>query len=140
MPTILSLADLDNHGGNWLGQNVEPMIGTDFSEFLAGDATPVHDSSEAIGYELGGNSALFKGDYKIVINSTGQNETEWHLFNIRTDPGEARDLARQQPDLLEEMVTDYERYVQSNNVLPMPERYNRTGRILGDALRQLNNQ
>ena len=80
---------------------------------------------------------MFKGDYKFVINRTGQSETEWHLFNIRSDPGETKDLAHQQPDLLAEMLADYESYVQANNVLPMPEGYNRTGQILGDALREL---
>ncbi|MGE4630455.1 MAG: hypothetical protein AAEC86_08430 [Pseudohongiellaceae bacterium] len=97
----------------------------------------MHDDFDSIGYELGGNSALFKGDYKFVINRTGQSETEWHLFNIRTDPGGTRDLAQEQPALLEEMLADYESYVQANNVLPMPEGYNRIRRILGDALREL---
>jgi hypothetical protein len=40
------------------------------------------------------------------------------------------------PALLEEMLADYAAYVETNNVLPMPEGYNRKGRILGDALRQ----
>ena len=136
-PTILNLVGVDIHDGSWLGREVEPIVGADFSEFLAGASLQVHDDFDSIGYELGGNSALFKGDYKIVINRTGQSETEWHLFNIRTDPGEARDLAQEQPALLEEMLADYESYVQANNVLPMPEGYDRTGRILGDALRQL---
>ena len=136
-PTILNLVGVDIHDGSWLGREVEPIVGVDFSEFLAGASSQVHDDFDSIGYELGGNSALFKGDYKIVINRTGQSETEWHLFNIRTDPGETRDLAQEQPALLEEMLADYESYVQANNVLPMPEGYNRTGRILGDALRQL---
>ena len=139
-PTILNLVGVDIHDGSWLGREVEPIVGVDFSEFLAGTSSQVHDDFDSIGYELGGNSALFKGDYKIVINRTGQSETEWHLFNIRTDPGEARDLAQEQPALLEEMLADYESYVQANNVLPMPEGYNRTGRILGDALRQLRQQ
>jgi arylsulfatase/uncharacterized sulfatase len=100
----------------------------------------VHDESAPIGYELGGNSALFKGDYKIVINRAGQGETQWHLFDIKSDPGETRDLAQQKPDLFEEMLADYESYVQANNVLPLPEGYSRSGRILGDALRQLRQQ
>jgi len=136
-PTILSLVGVDDHAGSWQGSAVEPIVGTDFSEFLAGENSSVHDESESIGYELGGNSALFKGDYKIVINRVGQNDTDWHLFNIKTDPGETTDLAQQQPALLEEMLADYETYVQTNNVLPMPDGYNRTGRILGDALREL---
>lgn len=137
MPTILSLVGVDDHAGSWQGRAVEPIIGTDFSDFLAGDSAPIHADSDAIGYELGGNSALFKGDYKILINSAGQGETAWHLFNIKTDPGESRDLADEQPTLLAEMLADYERYVQANNVLAMPEGYERSGRVLGDTLRQL---
>lgn len=140
MPTLLGLLDLENHNGYWLGKQVEPIIGTDFSEFLAGSTSSVHDDSEAIGYELGGNSALFKGDYKIVTNPTGQNDTEWHLFDIRSDPGESNDLADELPELLEEMVADYQNYVETNNVLPMPSRYDRTGAILGDAIRELRQQ
>jgi len=139
-PTILRLVDVDDHGGSWLGQTVEPITGSDFSGFLAGGSSLIHDSTQPIGYELGGNSALFKGDFKIVINRAGQGETQWHLFNIRTDPGETKDLAQQQPDLLAEMLADYENYVQANNVLPLPEGYNRSGRILGEALRELRQQ
>lgn len=140
MPTLLGLTGIDNHGGNWLGQQVEPIIGADFSGFLAGSSSTVHDESVPIGYELGGNSALFKGDYKIVINRVQQNETAWHLFNIRLDPGESRDLAQEQPERLADMLADYENYARVNNVLPMPEGYDRTGAILGDALRQLRQQ
>lgn len=135
MPTILGLVGAADHGGNWLGREVEPIIGSNFSNFLAGDSSPIHDAAEAIGYELGGDSALFKGDYKIVINRAGQNETQWHLFNIKTDPGETKDLAQEQPNLLAEMLADYENYVQINNVLPLPEGYNRSGRILRDTVR-----
>ena len=135
-PTILNLVGVDIHDGSWLGREVEPIVGADFSGFLAGTSSQVHDDFDPIGYELGGNSALFKGDYKIVINRTGQSETEWHLYNIRTDPGETRDLVQEQPALLEEMLVDYENYEQANNVLPMPEGYNRTRAILGDALLQ----
>ena len=132
MPTILSLVGIKSHRGNWQNKEVEPIIGKDFSAFLAGNDESVHDDSSPIGYELGGNSALFKGDYKVVINRAGQNESDWHLFNIKADPGETTDLAQQMPALLEEMVADYEVYVQTNNVLPMSER---AGGILGGARR-----
>lgn len=140
MPTLLSLTGIDPHGGSWLGQEVEPIIGSDFSYFLAGSSATVHEDSVPIGYELGGNSALFKGDYKIVINRVQQNESAWRLFNIRLDPGESRDLAMEQPERLADMLADYENYARANNVLPMPEGYDRTGAILGDALRQLRQQ
>ncbi len=84
-----------------------------------------YDNSVLVSFSLR-ISALFKGDYKIAINRAGQNETDWHLFNIKTDPGETTDLAQQ-------MLADYEVYVQTNNVLPMSER---AGGILGGARRQ----
>ena len=129
-PTILSLAGVNDHGGSWQTREVEPIVGKDFSSYLQGRAGPIHTASEPIGYEMGGSGALFKGDYKIVINKFEQNESEWHLFNIKTDPGEANDLAEAEPELLAEMLADYEKWAASNNVLPMPEGYNRARTIL----------
>ena len=138
-PTILGLLDIDEHNGDWRGREVEPIVGADFSAFLASNSATVHDSAEAIGYELGGNSALFKGDHKIVINRT-QRESEWGLYNITIDPGETNNLTLERPELLNEMIADYQNYVEANEVLPLPEGYNRTGRILGEALRELRRQ
>ena len=129
-PTILNLAGVNDHGGSWQTREVEPIVGKDFSSYLQGRAGPIHTASEPIGYEMGGSGALFKGDYKIVINKFEQNESEWHLFNIKTDPGEANDLAEAEPELLAEMLADYEQWASSNNVLPMPEGYNRARTIL----------
>ena len=129
-PTILNLAGVNDHGGSWQTREVEPIVGKDFSSYLKGQADPIHTASEPIGYEMGGSGALFKGDYKIVINKFEQNESEWHLFNIKTDPGEANDLAEAEPELLAEMLADYEQWASSNNVLPMPEGYNRARTIL----------
>ena len=129
-PTILSLAGVNDHGGSWQTREVEPIVGKDFSSYLQGHAGPIHTPSEPIGYEMGGSGALFKGDYKIVINKFEQNESEWHLFNIKTDPGEANDLAEVEPELLADMLADYEQWESNNNVLPMPEGYNRARTIL----------
>lgn len=124
-PTVLSLVNVDDHEGNWNNNVVEPIVGTDFSSYLSGSAIEIHSESEPIGYELGGSSVLFKGDYKIVINRFEQNETEWHLFNIKIDPGETHDLIEERPELFAEMLADYEEWEEANNVLPMPEGYNR---------------
>ena len=124
-PTILGLLNIGNHNGSWQGGAVEEIVGNDFSSFLAGENQVIHSVDEAIGYELGGNSALFKGDHKIVINKLERNETEWSLYNIKIDPGEVNDLKAEQPQLYEEMLADYEAWEKENDVLPMPEGYNR---------------
>ena len=94
-----------------------------FVDYLSGDEDQIHQPTEPIGYELGGSNALFKGDYKIVINKFEQNETEWHLYNIKTDPGETNDLINDEPKLFGEMLSDYEAWAEENNVLPMPKGY-----------------
>jgi arylsulfatase A-like enzyme len=124
-PTILGLLNIGNHNGSWQGGAVEEIVGNDFSSFLAGENQVIHSVDEAIGYELGGNSALFKGDHKIVINKLERNETEWSLYNIKSDPGEVNDLKAKQPELYAEMLADYEAWEKENDVLPMPEGYNR---------------
>ena len=124
-PTILSLAGVSDHQGSFNGKRVEPIIGTNFVDYLSGDEDQIHQPTEPIGYELGGSNALFKGDYKIVINRFEQNETEWHLYNIKTDPGETTDLINDEPQLFAEMLSDYETWADENDVLPMPEGYNR---------------
>ncbi|MBQ13811.1 MAG: arylsulfatase, partial [Gammaproteobacteria bacterium] len=124
-PTILSLVGINDHEGSWNGETVEPIVGSKFADYLAGTTDQIHSPSEPIGYELGGSSVLFKGDYKIVINRFEQNETEWHLFNIKEDPGETTDLISEMPELFAEMLSDYELWEEANNVLPMPEGYNR---------------
>ncbi|GJM12541.1 MAG: arylsulfatase [Pseudohongiella sp.] len=128
-PTILSLAGIDKHEGSWKNNPIEEIVGVDFSDFLIGDESAIHSNSQAIGYELGGNRALFKGDYKLVFNRSAVDDRNWHLFNIKTDPGEAHDLASEEPERYAEMLDDYEEYADSNNVLPMPEGYQQRGAI-----------
>ena len=132
-PTILELVDIEDHGGIWNQNDVEQIVGSDFSSFLSNNSDQIHSADEPIGYELGGNSALFKGDYKLVINKMSQNETDWHLFNIKIDPGETKDLVNERPELLSEMMADYEAYAKENNVRDMPENYNRVRAIFRDG-------
>lgn len=133
-PTILSLAGVEAHSGNWRDKPVEEIVGKDFSRFLSNVENDIHDASTAIGYELGGNRALFKGDYKVVFNRSAVNDQTWHLFNIRTDPGEVHDLANDEPERFKEMLNDYEIFIRENNVLPMPEGYDQRRQIFRGAL------
>ena len=36
-PTILSLVGLEDHQGNWQNREVEPIVGENFSAYLAGN-------------------------------------------------------------------------------------------------------
>ena len=52
---------------------------------------------EVLGYELSGNRAVFKGDYKLLSNLAPVGDGQWHLFNIAADPGETTDLSAREP-------------------------------------------
>ena len=122
-PTILEIAGVNPHKGNYKGRRVEPMIGKSLSPLVKGEADRVYHEDETIGYELTGHAALFKGDYKIVKNRGPVGDDAWHLFNIVTDPGETTDLKEKMPERFKNMMAAYRTYVAANNVLPVPEDY-----------------
>lgn len=134
VPTLLDLAGVARPGTTYQGRPVEPLTGTSLLPVLTGTAGPVHGPDEAIGYELSGNQALFKGDLKLVKNLPPLGDGQWHLFDIRQDPGETRDLQQQRPEAFQAMQADYAAYAKANGVLPMPEGYEPTQQVLINAL------
>lgn len=122
-PTLLSLTGLPVQSGSFNGRAVEAMRGTDLTPMLTGKKPAVHAPDQATGYELSGNAALFKGDYKIVKNWPPYGDGQWRLYNIVTDPGETVDVSKEQPELFAAMQADYAAYAKSDQVLDMPKGY-----------------
>jgi arylsulfatase/uncharacterized sulfatase len=123
VPTLLEVAGVSAHNGQFQGRAVEPMIGSSLVPVLTGTADRVHPEDQAIGYELSGSAALFKGDYKLVKSLKPVGNEQWHLYNIVTDPGEVNDLQQQMPERFVAMQADYAEYARVNGVLPMPVGY-----------------
>ena len=122
LPTLTELAGVPGHGGNWRGRAVEPVTGRSLVPMLKGGAGSVHGDAP-LGYELSGNAALFRGDYKLVRNLAPTGDGEWRLFNLKADPGETRDLAAAEPARFKTMMADYRAYAKANGVLDMPAGY-----------------
>ena len=133
-PTLLALAHVAAPGPRYKGQAVEPMSGRSLLPVLRGEAERVHAPDEAIGYELSGNQALFRGDLKLVSNMAPIGDGAWHLYDIRIDPGETRDLQQQMPDAFNAMKTEYASWARSHNVLPMPAGYDPTEQVAINTL------
>ena len=129
-PTLLDLAGVAQPGTRYKGAPIEAMAGRSLLPVLKGEAQQVHPASEAIGYELSGNLALFKGDLKLVQNMVPVGDGQWHLYDLRTDPGETQDLQQRLPMQFASMQRDYAAYAQLHGVLPMPEGYNPTRQVL----------
>lgn len=123
VPTLLEVAGVPAHKGEYQGRAVEPLIGSSLVPVLQGSAERVHPEDQPIGYELSGSAALFKGDFKLVKSLKPVGNEQWHLYNIVTDPGEVIDLQQQMPERFQRMQADYAEYARVNGVLPMPVGY-----------------
>jgi hypothetical protein len=101
---------------------------------LTGQADRVYPKDTPLGYELSGNAALFRGDLKLVRNMPPIGDNQWHLFDLRTDPGETRDLRAALPQVFAQMQADYAVYARDHGVLPMPEGYSPTRQVLINSM------
>ena len=136
-PTILSVAGVKAPDGRFGGRPIEAMIGRDLMPIIRGDVERVYAEDETIGYEVGGNAALFRGDYKVVMNRGPVGDNQWHLYNIVSDPGETEDLADAMPERMQVMSRAYEQYVLENGVLPVPVGYQQVSQVGINGLREV---
>jgi len=122
-PTLLDLAGVQAPGKRYKDQDVEPIVGKSLLPLLTGKAQAVRAEREPLGYELSGNSAIFKGDLKMVKNLPPLGDGKWHLYDMLKDPGETNDRFNELPEVVRGMAEDFDRYAQQNGVLAMPQDY-----------------
>ncbi len=135
LPTLAELAGVADHGGRWKGKAVEPVTGRSLVPMLGGAPGSVH-GDDPLGYELSGNSALFRGDYKLVRNLPPTGDGSWRLYDLKNDPGETKDLTAAMPDRFAAMMADYRAYAKANGVLDMPAGYTADEQINAYAWKQ----
>jgi len=116
------------------------MTGRSLWPLLSGAADRVYGPEDAIGMEVSGNSALYKGDYKITRHMPPTGDATWRLYNMATDPGETRDLSLEIPEKKTELLAEYQAYAQRVGVLEMPENYNSLEQIEANTLAKLRKQ
>ena len=99
------------------------IIGKSLQNSLGGSSEKNYLNSEAIGLEVTGNSALFKGNFKIVRNRPPNGSNKWELYNLLEDPGETNNLAIKMPKKLQELIEEYDKYKEKNGVIELPLDY-----------------
>jgi arylsulfatase A-like enzyme len=117
VPTILDLSDTSALASG------PAFTGRSLIDVLQGRAITVYGPDDAVALEASGQSAVFKGDYKLVRNLDLYGDGIWRLHNVVRDPGETRDLSAEQPERAAEMLRDYEAFAAQHGVLPMPPGY-----------------
>ena len=135
LPTLLDMASIKPHQGIFRGQPVQPLRGRSWAPSLQGLANTftdlkslkLHDDEHVTGWEIAGSGALRKGSYKITYVPAPKGPQRWELFNIISDPGETKDLASEQPDLLEAMLVLWEQYKSDVGVVGLAGEFVRGG-------------
>ena len=134
VPTLLDLAKVQHPGTTYKGQAIYPLTGHSLLPVISGTAKRVRGPDEVLGYELSGNKALFKGDYKLLSNLAPVGDGQWHLYNIVKDPGETQDLQHALPELFQTLQADYAKWSKANGVLDMPKGYDPIEQVIVNSL------
>ena len=134
VPTLLDLAKVQHPGTTYKGQTIYPLTGHSLLPVISGTAKRVRGPDEVLGYELSGNKALFKGDYKLLSNLAPVGDGQWHLYNIMKDPGETQDLQQALPELFQTLQADYAKWSKANGVLDMPKAYDPIEQVIVNSL------
>jgi arylsulfatase len=116
-PTLYELAGAE-HPSKKRGSKIAPLEGKSLVPLLAGSTDSLRGESDWVGWELFGNRAVRQGDWKILnlLRATG-GSGDWQLYNLKNDPGETRDLAKQNPKKLRELVVLWNRYAKQNGLI-----------------------
>lgn len=116
MPTILELAALQ-HPEQYKGREVLPMRGRSMVGLLNGSKETIYEANDYVGGEMFAGRWLRKGDYKAILVPEPYGDSQWRLYNVVMDPGETRDLAKDQPGLLEELTRAWDQYANEVGVI-----------------------
>jgi len=128
--TLLEMTGTEHPGTSYEGRDVFPITAKSLLPFMRGESSHHRSQDEWVGYELMGNSAVFKGDYKAVrlavwLQTFGVAETGvWKLYNIKEDPSELHDLSEQEPALLSQLTDHYQDYSTDVGIIGMPADFN----------------
>ena len=128
-PTLMDYAGIPAAAGALTGRSLSPL--------LSGRSTEVYAADVPVGMEVSGNSALFKGRYKLTRNTLPFGDGHWRLYDMHLDPGETRDLSLEQPKLARELLEDFQRYADDVGLLAMPDSFNPLAQLRMNSIQKL---
>lgn len=112
-PTLYELAGLQPETSPLFQGKTLPQ-GLSLMPVLSGAAPAVRQS---FGVHLFGNRGYRRGQWKLSNTQPPLGNGQWELFDLGADPGEVRDLAEERPQLLAELLAEYDGYLERNQVI-----------------------
>lgn len=120
MPTLLEIAGT-SYPKTYEGRELPSLSGKSWAQMLAGKTESPRTEQDYLAWEIFGNRAIRQGNWKLRWQYKPFGKGEWELFNLVADPAERKDLAAENPDKVKSMLSLWENYVRTNNVI-LPNR------------------
>jgi|TARA_B110000483_G_scaffold70401_2_gene87902 arylsulfatase A-like enzyme len=117
MPTLMELGGVPDNYSNH--ETVLPIRGKSFTSLINNQEQIIHGQDEYIALDFEGDSALTRGDWKIV---RPVYDDHFQLFNISTDPSETTDLRELEPAIYLDLLTAYEAHADNIGIIRRPPR------------------
>ena len=92
-----------------MGKSIKPL--------LEGNLKKVHSEDEILSAEMFGNRLVLMGDWKARYQIFPAGDGQWKLFNLAQDIREATDVSIEHPDILEKMVSAYDKWAQDVGII-----------------------
>ena len=116
MPTFLEISGT-RYPTTYNDRPIKPVEGVSLRPMFNGGSI---QRSEPLGFEHHGNLALRDGAWKIVSQYKPNKPRTWSLFNMQSDRTEQVDLAQQQPEKLDEMISKWQAWADRVGVQKWP--------------------
>lgn len=115
-PTVLDITGIE-YPESYDGVELLPLQGKSMLPMLTGEAESIHSEDDAFGWELWGRAALRKGDWKILWLREPEGTGDWALYDLSVDIAETNNLADEEPEILADMITEWEQYAEDNGLI-----------------------
>lgn len=120
LPTVLELADIAPVGSIFRGNTVMIPRGKSWVTHLK-TALSVYSDADFIGWELFAQRAIRRGHWKAVYIPREDGNNEWELYDLTKDKGETTDLAKDRPDILQYLLSDWLKYEAETGLVAIPD-------------------
>ena len=118
MPTILDMAGV-KYPVKLNGRKVEAMRGRSLTSVLNGSKGAVYSPDAFVGGEMLDGKWMRQGEFKAALVPTPYGTGEWKLFNVAKDPGEANDLSKSLPKILQTLTVAWDKYASEVGVVSL---------------------
>ncbi|MCE1270653.1 MAG: arylsulfatase [Acinetobacter sp.] len=117
LPTLLDYLNIQHPKKEYKGRSLVPLRGKSILPYLQQQQDYIHEENHITGWELFGQKALRKGDWKALFIPAPNGPNRWQLYQLKEDQGEVNDLAEKYPEKLQELLDDWAVYVKENGVI-----------------------